>query len=103
MRHTYAETLEGPWLLYDNAADPDQIDNLADRAEHADLQIELKCELDGWLERTGDNFEPRMNYLERYGYAVEEKNGATPYTYALEEPENGWPPQQVASRRGDLH
>ena len=101
-RHTYAETLEGPWLLYDNTADPDQLDNLAGRAEHADLQVELKRELGGWLGRTGDDFEPRARYLERYGYAVEGKNGAVPYTYALEEPEQGWPPQQVASRREDL-
>ena len=65
-------------MLYDNAADPDQLDNLAGRAEHADLQIEFKYELDAWLERTSDNFEPRTNYLECYGYAVEEKNGAMP-------------------------
>ena len=103
MRYTYDETLKGPWLLYDNAADLDQLDNIAGRAEHADLQIELEYELDGWLEWMGDNFEPRMNYLERHGYAVEEKNGATTYAYALEKPEKGWPPQQVASRREDLH
>lgn len=101
-RHTYAETIDGPWLLYDNEADPDQLDNLVDQAEHATLQAELKRELDQWLEKTGDSFESRAWYLDRYGYQVEGKNGAAPYTYALEEPEEGWPPQQVAKRREEL-
>lgn len=100
--HTYAETIDGAWLLYDNRADPDQLENLVDRVEHASLQAELKSELDQWLEKSGDSFELRMWYLDRYGYEVEGENGAAPYTYAIAEPAEGWPPQQIARRREEL-
>jgi len=41
-RHTYARLLDrGPWLLFDNEADPYQMQNLIDRPEHAALQREL--------------------------------------------------------------
>ena len=100
-RHTYAESIDGPWLLYDNQADPDQLDNLVDKAELADLQAALKRELHQWLAKTGDSFESPAWYLQRYGYQVEE-DGAAPYTYALEEPAEGWPPQQIAKRREAL-
>ena len=100
-RHTYAEAIDGPWLLYDNQADPDQLDNLVDKAERVDLQAALTRELDQWLAKTGDSFESPAWYLQRYGYQVEE-NGAAPCTYALEEPAEGWPPQQIAKRREAL-
>ena len=41
-RYTYAALLgHGPWLLYDNLADPYQLDNLVDRPEHASLRARL--------------------------------------------------------------
>ena len=33
LRHTYVRDLRGPWLLFDNDADPFQMDNLASRPE----------------------------------------------------------------------
>jgi arylsulfatase A-like enzyme len=41
-RHTYARLLDrGPWLLFDNEADPYQMQNLINQPEHAALQREL--------------------------------------------------------------
>jgi arylsulfatase A-like enzyme len=77
-RHTYVKTLEGPWLLYDNEADPYQMDNLVDSPEHADLRRSLEGELQEWLDRTNDAFEPRENYWKRFGYEVRE-NGEYPF------------------------
>ena len=78
-RHTYARTLEGPWLLYDNQEDPYQLENLVGVPEHA----ELVRELDAWLQRRldamGDEFLPGMEYIRRWGYPVNE-NGTVPYT-----------------------
>ena len=101
-QYTYAEDADGPWLLYDNLADPDQVDNLVVRPDCVQLQRELAGELRQWLQRTGDSFERREWYLERYGYPMAGERPAVPYTYDLDEPEEGWPPQIVARRREDL-
>jgi arylsulfatase A-like enzyme len=54
-RHTYARWLDGtPWVLYDNEADPYQLTNLIDSAEHAELRGRLDAMVDDWLARTGD-------------------------------------------------
>lgn len=68
--HTYVRTLQGPWMLFDNEADPFQQENLADRAEMAALQDELDAELDGWLDRLGDEFLPLEAYVERFGFRL---------------------------------
>jgi arylsulfatase A-like enzyme len=71
-RHTYARKLDGPWLLYDNEADPYQLTNLIDDPAHRALQDGLEAELEGWLARLGDDFQPREVYWERFGYSVDE-------------------------------
>ena len=40
-RYTYARDLRGPWVLYDNEADPFQMKNLIDDPQHAELQQRL--------------------------------------------------------------
>ena len=70
-RHTFVRTLEGPWLLYDNEADPYQLANLVDRPQAAGVQRELDEALHGWLEEIGDDFQPREVYWERFGFDVE--------------------------------
>ena len=71
-RHTYVRAIDGPWLLYDNLADPYQLQNLVDRPEHA----ETVRELDAWLQRRldamGDEFLPGSVYIERWGWEVDE-------------------------------
>ena len=54
-RYTYARWADGEgWLLYDNEADPYQLENLIDSPELSPLRRELEYVLRGWLERTGD-------------------------------------------------
>ena len=71
-RYTYIRSLAGPWLLYDNAEDPYQMRNLVDDPARAETQQELEADLQGWLRRTGDDFQPRDVYWKRFGYAVDE-------------------------------
>lgn len=70
VRYTYCRDLEGPWLLYDNEADPFQIDNLVDRPEHAALQRKLDDRLNALLEKTGDAFLSGPELIARSGYVV---------------------------------
>ena len=62
-RHTYCRTLDGPWLLYDNEADPYQMTNVIDRPEHAAAQRELDALLQRELDAIGDDFLPGMDYI----------------------------------------
>jgi arylsulfatase A-like enzyme len=60
--HTYAESPEGPWLLYDDKADPFQRRNLITWANRdipaiVALQQALHGKLAAWLARTHDPFE----------------------------------------------
>lgn len=73
MRHTYVETIDGPWLLFDNVIDPYQINNLIDRPDRAALQAELAEDLRGHLRRIGDEFLPKEAYFERFGVRVDER------------------------------
>ena len=60
-RHTYARHESGPWLLYDNDADPFQLENLAGKPEHAELQARLDALTMDWFERTGDDWRERAD------------------------------------------
>ncbi|MDB6057593.1 MAG: betC 6 [Verrucomicrobiales bacterium] len=55
--------------LYDLHKDPNQLTNVADRAEYAAAKKEMREKLDSWLMRTGD---PRMSHdddhLDKYEY-----------------------------------
>ena len=76
-RHTYVRDLSGPWLLYDNQADPYQLANLVNAPEHAALQARLEAELQRLLARTGDDFQPGPAYIANWGYTVD-KSGTVP-------------------------
>lgn len=76
--HTYARTLDGPWLLYDNVADPYQLQNLVNQPAVASLQAELDQELNDKLAEIGDEFLHGNEYLARWRYAVDE-HGTVPY------------------------
>ncbi|MCL5270300.1 MAG: sulfatase, partial [bacterium] len=69
-RHTYARDLSGPWLLFDDVADPFQMDNLVGKPEHAALQRELDARLQTELRKIGDDFQPAGHYIEAWRYDI---------------------------------
>jgi arylsulfatase A-like enzyme len=70
-RHTYVRDLNGPWLLYDNEADPYQLKNLAGLPEHAKLQSELEARLRKKLAEQRDEFRPGREYVAKWRYQVD--------------------------------
>ena len=66
--HTYVETAPGvAWLLFDDAADPYQLTNLAGRPEVADLQRRLSGRLAELLAASDDPFVPGPELMARMG------------------------------------
>ncbi|HOW66461.1 MAG TPA: sulfatase [Candidatus Paceibacterota bacterium] len=78
LRYTYVRDLQGPWLLFDNRKDPDQMDNLAGRPEAARLQRRLEVILHRKLTEAHDQFLPSQAYIRNWGYAVDQE-GTVPY------------------------
>jgi arylsulfatase A-like enzyme len=70
-RYTYARWLQGGALLYDNQADPYQLDNLMLRPGHEALARDLEQELQGWLQRLDDPFVQGEEHLRLLGQAEE--------------------------------
>ena len=60
-RYTYARHESSAWLMYDNQADPYQLENLVGREEHADLQAKLDALTMDWFDRTGDDWRERSD------------------------------------------
>jgi hypothetical protein len=71
--------MSGPWLLYDNAGDPYQLENLVNSDNYASLRSELDTQLDVLLVRYHDAFLSGQRYIERWGYEVD-ATGTVPYT-----------------------
>ncbi len=78
--HTYARDLNGPWLLYDNEADPFQMTNLVDRPELKSLQADLESQLQDKLDDRGDEFLPGETYIRRWGYPLD-VTGTVPFNW----------------------
>lgn len=78
-RYTYARSLDGPWLLYDNAADPYQMKNLVNDADSAAVRADLEARLAQLLAANGDRFESGWQYIRRWGYPTD-ADGTVPYT-----------------------
>lgn len=76
--HTYVRTLDGPWLLYDNAVDPYQRSNRVQDPAWADLLRDLDARLHQRLRAINDPFAAGEYYLKRWNYTVGE-NGAAAY------------------------
>jgi arylsulfatase A-like enzyme len=64
-RYTFVRSIHGPWLLYDNQADPYQKQNLIGNSKYRDLQARLEHKLDQRLKAAGDEFLPGARYVER--------------------------------------
>jgi len=77
-RHTYVRGLSGPWLFFDNEADPYQQKNLCGEPAHAALQKEMDELLQKKLRETRDEFQPADYYIAKRKY-VTDKNGTVPY------------------------
>ena len=84
-RWTYCKDLKGPWLLYDNEADPFQKQNLVGNAAYAKKTRELDDLLVSRLEETGDEFLPGDEYIRRSGYVVSERSGTVDYHLPFDE------------------
>lgn len=69
-RHTYVESRQGPWLLYDNESDPWQMVNRVDDPAAGSVRAHLAALLRGTLRDYGDAFEPGSEYVRRWGYPV---------------------------------
>jgi len=70
--HTYARDLAGPWLLFDNDADPLQQSNLAADPDCAGLVERLDARLTRRLAELGDDFLPAAEYVERFRIRLDE-------------------------------
>ncbi len=66
-RHTYVRNSKGPWLLYDNQADPFQKHNLQGKPEAKAIQADLEQTLTRTLQRRKDEFLPAAEYVSRAG------------------------------------
>jgi arylsulfatase A-like enzyme len=77
-QYTYARDLNGPWLLFDNAADPYQQHNLVNEPEYASVQQNMEEQLQQWLTRTNDKFLPANDYIKQWGYRVD-VTGTVPF------------------------
>jgi len=78
-RYTYTRDLNGAWLLYDNQADPYQLQNVVASADYAQVKAGLDTQLNTLLARYNDEFLPGERYIERWGYTVDE-TGTVPIT-----------------------
>lgn len=79
LQYTYTRTLDGPWLLFDNDADPYQLNNLINHPDYADIQKQLDQTLQQLLDEQNDKFEEGLVYIERWGYPIDE-TGTVPFT-----------------------
>lgn len=70
---TYARSLEGPWLLYDNQADPAQLNNLVDQPDYAAQVKVLEARLTARLQAVGDDFAPAKEIIRREAYKLNQQ------------------------------
>jgi arylsulfatase A-like enzyme len=77
-QYTYARDLQGPWLLYDNHADPYQQNNLVDNEDYAGIRQELEAELDRLLAMTGDEFPSGPELMKAWDYDWDNNDDSIP-------------------------
>ncbi len=78
-RYTYVRDLNGPWLLYDDKADPYQTNNLVNNSKYLKLQRRLDTLLTRKLKQQNDEFLLGEAYIKKWGYKVN-ADGTVPYT-----------------------
>jgi len=77
-QYTYAQDLSGNWLLFDNVADPYQLNNLIGNPSSDKISKKLEELLARELERLEDGFLPGPAYLKKFGHMVD-SSGTVPY------------------------
>ncbi len=73
-RYTYVEDLDGPWLFYDNAKDPYQMNNLVGKESYEKEQARLHDTLWKMLHERNDDFRHGDFYMQKWGYSYNEKD-----------------------------
>ena len=74
-RYTYVRDIKGPWLLYDNQADPYQLENLCNSPEYSQIQRKLEKLLSQKLKETKDEFLPGPEYMAMWNYTWDGTDG----------------------------
>ena len=77
-RYTWVQTSISDFYLFDDVADPYQLNNLANEKSGSDIRKKLELELSRLLKKNGDPFREKSYYLEKWNYIVNEK-GEVPY------------------------
>lgn len=72
-RYTYVRTIDKPWLLYDNAVDPYQMNNLIEDPEYAELAAEMEREMLLHMARIDDRFLSKEEYYRIYDLQVDHR------------------------------
>jgi arylsulfatase A-like enzyme len=67
-QYTYVKDLKGAWLLYDNAKDPYQMNNLAGLPAYSSVQSKLEKTLLAKLAEAKDRFLTADEYMQQWGY-----------------------------------
>lgn len=63
-QYTYARWIDGHVELYDDVADPNQLDDLSQAPDHAPIAVELEATLQRLLAEAHDEFLPGNGYVE---------------------------------------
>jgi arylsulfatase A-like enzyme len=79
--YTYVRDLNGPWLLFDDASDPYQMDNLIGNPAYAAVQQKLDQILQQKLKDTHDEFKPGAYYVKKFNYPALDSTGTVPYFF----------------------
>ena len=77
-RYTYVRDLSGPWLFFDNVADPHQQRNLLNDPGYRALASALDRLLQERLTANGDEFLPGLEYVKKYNYPPLNKTETVP-------------------------
>ncbi len=77
-QYTYVRTRKGPSLLFDDAKDSHQMNNLIGQPDSESLEKKLDARLQSALKRIGDEFGSRQHYLDMWGYTTD-ASGNIPY------------------------
>lgn len=77
-RYTYVKDLNGPWLLYDNEADPYQLKNLCNNEQYTEIQADLETKLQKILLKHNDKFKNGAYYMKVWNYFWDNNDSIKP-------------------------